>query len=96
MSELPPLTKKQILQYSRHILLPEIGTAGQQKLRASSVLIIGAGGLGSPVSLYLAAAGMGKIGIVDYDVVDFSTCVKIYGHHSLGKLKLTLPANITH
>jgi len=90
MSELPPLTKKQIMQYSRHILLPEIGATGQQKLRAASVLIIGIGGLGSPVSLYLAAAGIGKLGIVDYDVVDYSNLQRqiLHGHHSIGRLKV--------
>jgi len=90
MSELPPLTKRQILQYSRHILLPQIGITGQQKLRAASVLIIGTGGLGSPVSLYLAAAGIGKLGIVDFDVVDYSNLQRqiLHGHHSIGKPKV--------
>jgi len=90
MSELPPLTKRQILQYSRHILLPQIGISGQQKLRAASVLIIGTGGLGSPVSLYLAAAGIGKLGIVDFDVVDYSNLQRqiLHGHHSIGKPKV--------
>lgn len=67
-----PLNDKQVERYSRHILLPEVGGKGQQKILNSSVLCIGAGGLGSPVILYLAAAGVGRIGIVDFDVVDVS------------------------
>jgi sulfur-carrier protein adenylyltransferase/sulfurtransferase len=69
---LPDLSKNEVLRYSRHLILPEVGLIGQQKLKAASVLIIGTGGLGSPVSLYLAAAGVGRIGIVDYDTVEFS------------------------
>jgi len=64
------LTHAEIRRYSRHILLPEVGTTGQQKLKAASVLIVGTGGLGSPIALYLAAAGVGRIGLVDYDDVD--------------------------
>ena len=66
------LTDQQRLRYSRHLLIPEVGSAGQAKLLGSRVLLIGAGGLGSPAALYLAAAGVGTIGIVDYDVVDLS------------------------
>ncbi len=66
------LTKEEIYRYSRHLLIPEVGIKGQRKLKASSVLIVGTGGLGSPVSLYLAAAGIGRIGLVDYDLVDES------------------------
>jgi len=66
------LNREEISRYSRHILLPEVGMAGQKKLKAARVLIIGAGGLGSPVSLYLAAAGVGEIGLVDFDRVDLS------------------------
>jgi len=65
-------TKKQIERYSRQIILKKIGTVGQKKLTKSSVLIIGAGGLGSPISIYLSAVGIGKIGIVDNDVVETS------------------------
>ena len=61
-----------MLRYSRHLLLPEVGVEGQRKLKAARVLTIGAGGLGSPLSLYLAAAGVGTIGIVDFDVVDLT------------------------
>src|SRR6266702_3328077 len=66
------LNNDEIRRYSRHLILPEVGMAGQKKLKASSVLCIGAGGLGSPIAMYLAAAGIGKIGIVDFDTVDFS------------------------
>jgi molybdopterin/thiamine biosynthesis adenylyltransferase/rhodanese-related sulfurtransferase len=66
------LNNDEIRRYSRHLILPEVGMAGQKKLRATSVLCIGAGGLGSPIALYLAAAGVGKLGIVDFDVVDYS------------------------
>lgn len=66
------LTKEEIYRYSRHLLIPEVGIRGQKKLKDSSLLIVGTGGLGSPVSLYLAAAGIGRIGLVDYDLVDES------------------------
>lgn len=70
--ELPPLVSDEIVRYSRHLHLPEIGVQGQSKLKNSRVLIVGTGGLGSPVSLYLTAAGVGTIGLVDFDVVDVS------------------------
>ncbi len=66
------LTKEEILRFSRHLLIPEVGMAGQKALRGASVLIVGAGGLGSPSAMYLAAAGVGRIGIVDFDVVDLT------------------------
>jgi adenylyltransferase/sulfurtransferase len=66
------LNNDEIRRYSRHLILPEVGLAGQKKIKAASVLCIGAGGLGSPIGMYLAAAGIGKIGIVDFDTVDFS------------------------
>src|SRR5471032_3585912 len=66
------LNNDEIRRYSRHLILPEVGLAGQKKIKAASVLCIGAGGLGSPIAMYLAAAGFGKIGIVDFDTVDFS------------------------
>jgi adenylyltransferase/sulfurtransferase len=69
---LPELNHEEILRYSRHLLIPEVGLDGQRKLKAASILVIGTGGLGSPVALYLAAAGVGRIGLVDYDVVDYS------------------------
>ncbi len=87
---LPPLTHEEILRYSRHLLIPEVGLRGQQKLKASSVLVIGTGGLGSPVALYLAAAGVGRIGLVDYDVVDASNLQRqiIHGTSTLGMRKV--------
>ena len=66
------LSQQQKIRYSRHLLIPEVGSAGQARLLESKVLLIGAGGLGSPAALYLAAAGVGTIGIVDFDVVDLS------------------------
>ncbi|HSG44446.1 MAG TPA: molybdopterin-synthase adenylyltransferase MoeB [Anaerolineales bacterium] len=87
---LPELSRDEILRYSRHLLIPEVGLDGQQKLKASSVLIVGTGGLGSPVALYLAAAGVGRIGLVDYDVVDSSNLQRqvIHGTSTVGKLKV--------
>lgn len=71
-SEIMQLSNDEIRRYSRHLILPEVGMAGQKKICSTSVLCIGAGGLGSPIALYLAAAGVGKLGIVDFDTVDFS------------------------
>jgi len=84
------LSHAEILRYSRHLLIPEVGLEGQRKLKQSSVLVIGTGGLGSPVALYLAAAGVGRIGLVDYDVVDFSNLQRqvIHGTAGLGELKV--------
>ena len=70
LENLPPLTPSQVKRYSRHLIMNGVGSIGQRKLLNSKVLIIGAGGLGSPVALYLALAGVGTIGIVDFDVVD--------------------------
>jgi adenylyltransferase/sulfurtransferase len=86
----PELSHEEIHRYSRHLLIPDVGLAGQQKLKAASVLIVGTGGLGSPVALYLAAAGVGRIGLVDYDVVDFSNLQRqiIHGESRLGDLKV--------
>src|SRR5215470_2718441 len=87
---LPELTKDDYKRYSRHLILPEVGVEGQQKLKAAKVLCIGAGGLGSPVALYLAAAGVGTIGIVDFDVVDFSNLQRqiLHSTNDVGKPKL--------
>jgi molybdopterin/thiamine biosynthesis adenylyltransferase/rhodanese-related sulfurtransferase len=74
------LSNEEITRYSRHLILPEVGMAGQKKLKATSVLCIGTGGLGSPILMYLAAAGIGKIGIVDFDVVDFSNLQRQIAH----------------
>ncbi len=87
---LPELSREEILRYSRHLLIPEVGLEGQQKLKMSSVLLIGTGGLGSPVALYLAAAGVGRIGLVDYDVVDESNLQRqiVHGSGKVGRLKV--------
>src|SRR3990172_3329793 len=84
------LTHDEVLRYSRHLLIPEVGLEGQRKLKASSVLVIGTGGLGSPVAMYLAAAGVGRIGLVDYDVVEFSNLQRqiIHGSSRLNTFKV--------
>ncbi|MFL7891136.1 MAG: molybdopterin-synthase adenylyltransferase MoeB [Anaerolineales bacterium] len=84
------LSHEEILRYSRHLLIPEVGLSGQKKIKAASVLVIGTGGLGSPVALYLAAAGVGRIGLVDYDRVDASNLQRqvIHGTSQLGELKV--------
>lgn len=84
------LSHEEILRYSRHLLIPEIGLEGQRRLKRSAVLVIGTGGLGSPVAMYLAAAGVGRIGIVDYDVVDSSNLQRqvIHGTSRVGTLKV--------
>ncbi len=87
---LPELSHEEIHRYSRHLLIPDVGLEGQRKLKAASVLVIGTGGLGSPVALYLAAAGVGRIGLVDYDQVDLSNLQRqiIHGESRLGDLKI--------
>jgi adenylyltransferase/sulfurtransferase len=89
-TELPKLSHAEVLRYSRHLLLPEVGLEGQRRLKAARVLTIGAGGLGSPLSLYLAAAGVGTIGIVDFDAVDLTNLQRqvVHGTSSLGRPKL--------
>ena len=86
----PDLSRDEILRYSRHLLIPEVGLEGQKKLLCSSALVIGTGGLGSPVALYLAAAGVGRIGLVDFDVVDSSNLQRqiIHGTGVVGQLKV--------
>jgi sulfur-carrier protein adenylyltransferase/sulfurtransferase len=88
----PPmeLNKDEILRYSRHLILPEVGMEGQVKLKNAKVLMVGAGGLGAPLGLYLAASGVGRIGIVDFDVVDFTNLQRqvIHGTKDVGKKKL--------
>jgi molybdopterin/thiamine biosynthesis adenylyltransferase/rhodanese-related sulfurtransferase len=88
--EAATLTNDEILRYSRHLIMPEVGMAGQQKLKAARVLCIGAGGLGSPLTLYLAAAGVGTVGIVDFDVVDFTNLQRqiIHSTADVGRKKL--------
>jgi molybdopterin/thiamine biosynthesis adenylyltransferase/rhodanese-related sulfurtransferase/molybdopterin converting factor small subunit len=87
---LPELTNEEIKRYSRHLIMPEVGVEGQRKLKAASVLCIGAGGLGSPAAMYLAAAGVGRLGIVDFDVVDFSNLQRqiLHGTPDVGRSKL--------
>ncbi len=84
------LNAEEIKRYSRHLIMPEVGVDGQKKLKAGSVLCIGAGGLGSPAAMYLAAAGVGRIGIVDFDVVDFSNLQRqlLHGTSDVGRSKL--------
>ena len=84
------LSKDEILRYSRHLIIPEVGMEGQQKLKAAKVLLVGTGGLGAPLGLYLSAAGVGHIGLVDFDVVDFTNLQRQVIHHTgdVGKKKL--------
>ena len=88
--DLPTLTQEEIRRYSRHLILPEVGLEGQRKLKAARVLCIGAGGLGSPLALYLAAAGVGTIGMVDFDAVDLSNLQRqiLHGTADVGRSKL--------
>ena len=87
---LPELSGDEVKRYSRHLIMPEVGVDGQRKLKAAKVLCIGAGGLGSPAAMYLAAAGVGTLGIVDFDVVDFSNLQRqiIHGTPDVGRPKL--------
>jgi len=84
------LSPQEVARYSRHLIMPEVALEGQKRLRAASVLLIGAGGLGSPLGLYLAAAGVGRIGLVDFDVVDFSNLQRqvLHGTPDVGRPKL--------
>src|SRR5512147_1806915 len=88
----PPatLSKEEVLRYSRHLIMPEVGMDGQLRLKSASVLLVGTGGLGSPLALYLAAAGVGRIGLVDFDVVDFTNLQRqvIHGTSDVGRKKL--------
>jgi molybdopterin/thiamine biosynthesis adenylyltransferase/rhodanese-related sulfurtransferase/molybdopterin converting factor small subunit len=90
-----PLTNEEIARYSRHLILPEVGMDGQAKLKKAKVAMIGAGGLGAPLGLYLAAAGIGRIGIVDFDVVDASNLQRqvIHGTADIGRKKLDSAAD---
>jgi len=87
---LPELNKDEILRYSRHLIMPEVGMDGQLRLKQARVLCIGAGGLGSPVAMYLAAAGVGTLGIVDFDIVDFTNLQRqiLHGTNDVGRKKL--------
>jgi sulfur-carrier protein adenylyltransferase/sulfurtransferase len=88
--QLPTLTNDEVKRYSRHLIMPEVGVDGQRKLKAAKVLCIGAGGLGSPAALYLAAAGVGRLGIVDFDAVDVSNLQRQILHSTadIGRSKL--------
>jgi adenylyltransferase/sulfurtransferase len=88
--QLPKLSNEEISRYSRHLILPEVGMEGQQKLKAAKVLCVGTGGLGAPLALYLAAAGVGTIGLIDFDVVDESNLQRqiIHSQSTVGMLKV--------
>jgi sulfur-carrier protein adenylyltransferase/sulfurtransferase len=90
LAELPELDNDEVLRYSRHLIIPEVGLEGQRRLKASRVLLVGAGGLGSPLGLYLAAAGVGHLGLVDFDLVDLTNLHRqvIHGTKDLGRPKL--------
>ncbi len=91
-------SSEEFQRYSRHFILPEVGLEGQKKLKAASVLLIGAGGLGSPLAMYLAAAGVGRLGLVDFDVVEASNLQRqvIHSTQSIGKPKLVSAKNFIH
>src|SRR6187549_599537 len=84
------LTKEELQRYSRHLIMPEVTAEGQKRLKAARVLCIGAGGLGSPAALYLAAAGVGRLGLVDFDRVDLTNLQRqiLYGTKDIGRSKL--------
>jgi adenylyltransferase/sulfurtransferase len=87
---LPPLSHEEILRYSRHLIIPEVGVEGQRRLKDARVLMVGAGGLGSPIGLYLAAAGVGRLGIVEFDVVDETNLQRqiLHGTKDVGRKKI--------
>src|SRR6478735_2311172 len=89
------LSKDEILRYSRHLIMPEVGMEGQLKLKNASILLVGTGGLGAPLGMYLAAAGVGRIGLVDYDVVDVTNLHRqiIHGTKDVGRKKLDSAAD---
>jgi molybdopterin/thiamine biosynthesis adenylyltransferase/rhodanese-related sulfurtransferase len=90
VAALPQLSQEEIRRYSRHLIMPEVGTEGQRRLKAARVLMIGGGGLGSPIGLYLAAAGVGTLGLVEFDTVDESNLHRqvLYGRSDVGRPKL--------
>ncbi|MGI8509841.1 MAG: molybdopterin-synthase adenylyltransferase MoeB [Gemmatimonadaceae bacterium] len=96
--ELPSLTHDELLRYSRHLLLPDVGVDGQRRLKHARVLLIGAGGLGSPTAMYLAAAGVGTLGLVDFDVVDVTNLQRqiIHGTNDIGRLKTASARDSIH
>src|SRR5436189_5311846 len=92
------LTKDDVARYSRHLIMPEVGMDGQKRLKAASVLLIGAGGLGSPLALYLAAAGVGRLGLVDFDRVERSNLQRqlLFGEGDVGRDKVEAAAARLH
>ncbi|HEX7051056.1 MAG TPA: molybdopterin-synthase adenylyltransferase MoeB [Longimicrobiales bacterium] len=96
--ELPDLAREELVRYSRHLIMPEVGREGQQRLKAAKVLLVGAGGLGSPLGLYLAAAGVGTLGVVDFDVVDETNLQRqvLYSADDVGRPKLEAAAERLH
>jgi len=92
------LNNEEIRRYSRHLILPEVGLAGQKKIKATSVLCLGAGGLSSPIAMYLAAAGIGKIGIVDFGTVDYSNLQRqiLHTDADVGRVKVESAAETIH
>ena len=97
-AELAPFNREELIRYARHLALSEVGPVGQRKLRDARVVIIGAGGLGSPVSLYLAAAGVGTLGIVDYDEVDLTNLQRqvLHGSDDVGRPKIASAIDRIH
>jgi len=91
----PELSREEILRYSRHLILPDVGVSGQRKLKAARILLVGAGGLGSPAALYLAAAGVGHLGVVDFDTVDVTNLHRqvLHGTADVGRSKLASAAD---
>src|SRR6201988_2301779 len=89
------LSKQEVLRYSRHLIMPEVGMEGQLKLKKAKVLCIGTGGLGAPLGLYLAAAGVGRIGLVDFDTVDFTNLQRqiLFGTKDVGRPKIAAAAD---
>src|SRR6202451_2740448 len=89
------LSKEEVLRYSRHLIMPEVGMEGQLKLKNAKILLVGTGGLGAPLGLYLAAAGVGRIGLVDFDVVDFTNLQRqvIHGTKDVRRKKLDSAAD---
>src|SRR5687767_188454 len=88
-AELPPLTRDELARYGRHVTLPGVGVDGQRALKAARVALVGAGGLGSPAALYLAAAGVGTLGLIDFDVVDVTNLQRqlLHGTADVGRPK---------
>mgnify|MGYP001441315313 CR=1 FL=1 len=98
MGQTQNLTPEQVNRYSRHIIMPLVGSAGQRKLMGSKVLLIGAGGLGSPSAVYLALAGVGTLGIVDFDVVDLSNLQRqiLHQNNDVGRPKVLSAMEAIH